>query len=227
MWAIIKKEFKSYFLSPIGYVVVGILLFVSSVFFYLTSIQRGTVDIGSLYYYIALYGLIIVSPILTMRMFAEERKSGTEQLLLTTPISITKVVFGKLIAALGVIMVAIVISLGYFVIVSFLAKASIAPVITSILGFILVSIAALSVGMFASSITENQLISAILTIAFLLMSLFMENISSVFKNLSIMSYYQKFPAGLVSLTEIAGLVSFSIVFISLTILFMQRRKSYK
>lgn len=145
MWAVVKKEFRSYFLSPIGYVVIGILLFVSSIFFYLTSVQTGTVDLSSLYYYIALYGLIIAAPILTMRMFAEERKNGTEQLILTAPISITKVVLGKMLAALGVIIITLLISFGYFAIISFFAKTSIIPVITAMIGFILVSMAAISV----------------------------------------------------------------------------------
>ncbi len=224
MWAIIKKEFKSYFLSPIGYVVVGILLLVCSIFFYLTSVQTGSVDLSSLYYYVALYGLIIAAPILTMRMFAEERKNGTEQLILTAPISITKVVFGKLLAALGVILITLLISFGYYAIVCFFAKTSIIPILTSMLGFLLISIAAISVGMLASSITENQVIAAILTIAFLIMSIFLENINEVLANLSIINFYEKFPSGVVSLTEIAGLVSFSIVFIGLTILVMQRRK---
>lgn len=227
MWAIIKKEFKSYFLSPIGYVVVGILLIVSSIFFYVTSVQTGSVDLSSLYYYVALYGLIIGAPILTMRMFAEERKTGTEQLLLTSPISITKVVFGKLIAALGVIAIMLLISFGYYAIVSVFAKASIIPVLSSMLGFLLISTAAISVGMFASSITENQVIAAIITIAFLLMSIFLEDINTIFANLSIMNFYEKFPSGVISFTEIAGLTSFSILFISLTILVLQRRKSVK
>ena len=227
MWAVIKKEFKSYFLSPIGYVVVGILLFVSSVFFYLTSVQTGSVDLSSLYYYMALYGLIIAAPILTMRMFAEERKNGTEQLILTAPISITKVVLGKLVAALGVIIITLLISFGYYAIVCFFSKTSIIPILTSMFGFILVATAAISVGMFVSSITENQVISAIITIAFLLMSIFLENINSAFDSLSIINFYEKFPSGVVSMAEIAGLVSFSIVFIGLTILVMQRRKSVK
>ena len=95
------------------------------------------------------------------------------------------------------------------------------------LGFILVSSAAISVGMLASSITENQVIAAIITIAFLVLSLFIENINSVFANLSIMNFYQRFPAGIISLTEVAGLLSFTILFVSLTILVMQRRKSVK
>ena len=227
MWAIIKKELKTYFLSPIGYVVIGILLLVFSLFFWLTTIQSGSVDLSSLYYYVALYGLIIAVPMLTMRMFSEERKNGTEQLLLTSPISITKVVLGKLIASLGVIIITLLISFGYFGLVSLFGKASIMSVLTAMLGFVLVSIAALSVGMFASSITENQVISAIVTVAFLGLTLFIENISSSLSSLSIMSFYEKFPVGVISLKEIAGLVSFSIVFIALTILVMQRRKSVK
>ena len=227
MWAIIKKELKTYFLSPIGYVVIGILLLVFSLFFWLTTIQSGSVDLSSLYYYVALYGLIIAVPMLTMRMFSEERKNGTEQLLLTSPISITKVVLGKLIASLGVIIITLLITFGYFGLVSLFGKASIMSVLTAMLGFILVSVAALSVGMFASSITENQVISAIVTVAFLVLTLFIENIRSSLSSLSIMSFYEKFPVGVISLKEIAGLVSFSIVFIALTILVMQRRKSVK
>lgn len=227
MWAIIKKELKTYFLSPIGYVVIGILLLVFSLFFWLTTIQSGSVDLSSLYYYVALYGLIIAVPMLTMRMFSEERKNGTEQLLLTSPISITKVVLGKLIASLGVIIITLLISFGYFGLVSLFGEASIMSVLTAMLGFILVSVAAISVGMFASSITENQVISAIVTVAFLVLTLFIENISSSLSSLSIMSFYEKFPVGVISLKEIAGLVSFSIVFIALTILVMQRRKSVK
>lgn len=145
MWAIIKKEFKSYFLSPIGYIVVGILLLVCSIFFYLTIVQSASVDLSHLYYYTALYGLIITAPILTMRMFSEERKNGTEQLILTAPISITKVVFGKLIAALGVIIITLMISFGYYAIVSFFAKVSIIPILIAMVGFILVATATISV----------------------------------------------------------------------------------
>ena len=141
--------------------------------------------------------------------------------------SITKVVFGKLFAAVGVILITLLISFGYYIIVRCFANVSIIPVITSMVGFILISIAAISVGMFASSITENQVISAIITVAFLLMSVFFENINEIFSNLSIINFYEKFPSGVISFTEIAGLVSFSIVFIALTIIVMQRRKSVK
>lgn len=227
MWAIYRKELKSYFLSPIGYIVIGIFLFVFSVFFYLTTVATGSVDLGALYYYAALYGLMIIVPILTMRMFAEERKTGTEQLILTSPVSMTGVVMGKLLAAITVICITLVISLGYFLIVDHFGSPNIAVVLVSILGYILISAAALSIGMFASSITENQIIAGVITIAFLIMSLFMQDLNSVFSNLAIMNFYQDFPSGVISLSEIVGLISFTGMFTAFTIIIMQRRKLVK
>lgn len=227
MWAIFKKEFKSYFLSPIGYIVIGIFLFVFSVFFYLTTLSYRVVDLGSLYYYAALYGLMIIVPILTMRIFAEERKSGTEQLILTSPVSITGVVFGKFLAAMAVILITLVTSFIYFFIVKHFGNPNLLVVLVNILGFILVSGAAISIGMFASSITENQIIAGVITIAFLIMSLFMQDLSNVFSNLAIMNFYQDFPSGVISLKEVVGLISFAGMFIAFTIIVMQRRKLVK
>lgn len=227
MLAVMKKEFKSYFLSPVGYVVIGIFLFVFSVFFYLTTLQYASVDLGGLYYYTALYGLIIIAPILTMRMFAEERKTGTEQLILTSPVNMVGVVFGKFFAAMGVIIVTLLISFMYFFIVKYFGNPNIASVLVHMLGFILVSAAAISVGMFASSITENQIIAGIITIAFLVMTLFMQDLNSIFASASIMNFYDKFPRGVISLKEVVGLLSFTAMFISFTAIVMQRRRLVK
>ena len=227
MWAVFKKEFKSYFLSPIGYVVIGIFLFVFSVFFYLTTFDYRTVNLGNLYYYTALYGLMIIIPILTMRMFAEERKNGTEQILLTSPVRMSSVVFGKLFAALAVIIITLIISLMYFFIVMYFGSPNIKVVLVHMLGFILVSAAGLSIGMFASSITENQIIAGIITIAFLIMSLFIQDLNNIFANLAIMNYYQDFPNGVISLKEVISLLAFTAMFTSFTIMVMQRRKLVK
>lgn len=227
MKAILKKELKSYFLSPIGYVVMGIFLFCFSIFFFLTVLTSGTVDLGALYYYTALYGLIIIVPILTMRMFAEERKNGTEQLLLTSPISMVKVVLGKLMAALSVIVITLLMSFIFFFIVSFFGKPNIGAVLVAMLGFILISIASLSVGMFASSLTENQIIAGVITVAFLIISIFMTDISSIFSGFTLINLYSSFAQGVISVENIISLVLFSMVFISFTIIVMQRRKMVK
>ena len=160
-------------------------------------------------------------------MFAEERKNGPEQLILTSPISMTGVVLGKFFAALGVIAVTLIVSFMYFGIMSYFGSPNIFVVLVAMLGFLLVAGAAISIGMFASSITENQVISGIITIAFLIMSLFIPDLGDEFKMISIMDFYQKFPTGVISLTEVVGAVSFALMFIALTIIVMQRRKLVK
>ncbi len=227
MLAVFKKELKSYFLSPIGYVAIGLFLMVFSLFFYLTTISQGMIDMGNLYFNTARYGLLVIVPIITMRMFAEERKNGTEQLLLTSPKSITGIVFGKFFAAVALIAITLVISFMYYIILCFFQAPNIVPVLVMILGFLILSMAAISLGMFASSITENQVISAIITIVFLVIPWFLPNFGEGFEIIDLMSSYQKFPAGVISIQEIVRLVSFAAVFILITIMIMQRRKSVK
>ena len=227
MFAVMKKELKSYFFSPIGYVVIGIFLLVFSVFFYLTVISYGSVDLSGLYYYTALYGLIIIVPILTMRAFAEERKNGTEQLLLTSPIGMFKVVMGKLLSALSVIVITLLISFMFFFIVMFFGTPNLITTLVSMLGFILISIAALSFGLFASSLTENQVIAGVITVAFLIITLFITDISSLLSGFTLMNYYTNFAQGVISIENIISLLLFAVLFISLTIIVMQRRKLVK
>lgn len=227
MWTVFKKELKTYFLSPIGYIAVGLFLVIYSVFFFLTTISYGEVDLGNLYYATARYGLLLIIPILTMRMFAEERKTGTEQLLLTSPRSVTAIVLGKFFAAVAVILITLIISFMYFVIVSFFAKANIVTVLVTMLGFLLLAMAAISIGMLASSITENQVIAAILTIAFLVVPWFLPDINSGFSSINLMDKFMKFPYGLISIADTVGLISFTVMCILITILFMKRRKTVK
>ena len=227
MFAIYKKELRSYFLSPIGYVVIGIFLFCFSVLFYLTAFTSGSVDLGALYYYTAFYGLIIIVPILTMRMFAEERKNGTEQLLLTLPTGMFKIVMGKFLAALSVVVITLVISLMFYVILSFFGSPNILTILIQILGFILISMAAISIGMFASSLTENQIIAGVITVAFLVISLFIDRISAALGGLTLIDYYLKFAQGVISVKNIISLLLFTFVFTSFTIIIMKRRKLVK
>ena len=227
MWTIFKKELKSYFLSPVGYIVVGVLLLVCTIFFYMTTVMYGSIDLGALYFYAVLYGFMIVIPLLTARMFSEERKNGTEQLILTSPVSMVGVVLGKFFAAMGVIAVTLIVSFMYFGIMSYFGSPNIFVLLVAMLGFLLVAGAAISLGMFASSLTENQVIAGIITIAFMLMSIFLPNLGKEFPDISLMNFYQKFPYGLVSLAETVGAVAFAAMFIAFTIIVMQRRKLVK
>ncbi len=227
MFAIYKKELKSYFLSPTGYITIGLFLLIFSLFFYLTTVSVGGYDIGNLYFNTARYGLLIIVPILTMRMFAEERKNGTEQLLLTSPRSITEIVLGKFLAGVSVIVITLIFSLIYYVILCFFKAPNLVPTLVMILGFLLVGMAAISIGMFISSLTENQIISAVVTIVFFVSSWFLPNLNDNFSIIDLMSNYQKFPAGLISMSEVVNLLGITVVFILFTIIIMQRKKSIK
>ena len=227
MWTVFKKEFKSYFLSPIGYVAIGIFMLMYSIFFYLTTITYGSVFMGDLYYATARYGLLIMIPLLTMRMFAEERKSGTEQLLLTSPRSVTSIVLGKFFAAVAVILITLIFSIVYPVIISFFGNVNILTLIVTMLGFLLVAMAAISIGMLASSITENQIIAAIITIVVLVAPWFLVDISTIFSSIDLIDKFIKFPSGLISIADLVSLLSITVMCILITIVLIKRRKAVK
>ena len=161
MFAVLKKEFKSYLLTPLGYIFIGIFLVMFSIFFVLS--------IGDLVNFENLFGngatiLTFIAPVLTMRMFAEERKTGTEQLILTSPRSITSIVLGKFIAAIFILAITEIFTLGYFVILKHYGDPSIKVAISTLIGFLLLGAAYISFGMFASSITESQIIAFIVPV---------------------------------------------------------------
>ena len=227
MWTIFKKELKTYFLSPIGYIAIGIFMLVYSIFFYITTIAYGSIDMGNLYYATARYGLLLMVPLLTMRMFAEERKNGTEQLLLTSPRSVTSIVLGKFFAAVAVILITLIISIVYSVIISFFGNVNIPTLIVTMVGFLLVAMAAISIGMLASSITENQIIAAIITIVVLVAPWFLVDISTIFSSIDLIDKFMNFPYGLVSVSDTVCLLSITVMCILITIVLIKRKKAVK
>ena len=166
-------------------------------------------------------------PLLTMRMFSEERKNGTEQLLLTSPRSVTSIVLGKFFAAVVVILITLILSLIYSVIVSFFGNVNIPTVLATILGFLLVAMAAISIGMLASSITENQIISAIITIVVFVAPWFLVDMSSIFSSIDLIDKFMKFPYGLISVSDVVSLISITVMCVLITIVLIKRRKAVK
>ena len=226
MLAIIKKELKSYLLSAGGYIFIGLFLIIFSIFFYISIFQSRIINFEYLFYNGATI-LTFVTPVLTMRMFSEERKNGTEQLLLTSPRSITSIVLGKFIAAAIIMLITELCTLMYFVILDYFGNPSLEVAISTLLGFFLLSLAYISFGMFASSITENQIVASVLTIGVFLAMWFLPNIVSILEVFSLIYKFESFPSGMVSVSEIITFVSFTLLFILLTIIVLQRRKSVK
>lgn len=227
MWAIIKKEVKSYFLSPIAYIFIGLFLFMSSIFFYLDVYVGGVVNFEYMFYSLSTI-LTFVVPILTMRMFSEERRNGTEQILYTSPRSITSIVLGKFISATIVMVTCEICTLLYLGILMYFGTPHIASALITLLGFLLLSMAYIAFGMFASSITENQIIAGVITIAGFLIIWFMPGFYSKLSTFSLINVFSNtFPQGMMTYQAITLFTSFTILFIILTIIVIARRKSVK
>ena len=226
MWAVIKKEFKSYFYSPVGYVFIGLFLIMFSVFFYTDVFNYQSANFEYIFYSGATI-LTFIVPILTMRTMAEERKSGTEQLLLTSPLSITKIVLGKFIAATLIVVITLICTFMYFAILCFFGKPHITTALITMLGFLLLAISYISFGILASSITENQIIAGVITIGFFILTWFLPQFSTIFTNFSLINMFSKFPSGQIDIADTVTFITFTIACLLLTIIFMQRRKSVR
>ena len=226
MWAIIKKEFKSYFFSPVGYVFIGLFLIMFSIFFYTDVFYYQSTNFEYIFYSGATI-LTFIIPILTMRTLAEERKSGTEQLLLTSPVSITKIVLGKFISATLIVIITELCTFLYFGILSYFGTPHITTALVTLLGFLLLAMSYISFGLLASSITENQIIAGVITIAFFIFSWFLPNFSDVFADFSLINLFANFPYGQIDIADTVIYITFTIMCLLFTIMVMQRRKSVR
>ena len=230
MFPIFKKEFKSYFSSPIAYVMIGLFIFISSVIFYL-NLASSTAEYNFNLNYMALI-LVLIVPILTMKVLADERKSGTEVLLITSPASLTSIVVGKYLAAFAVFLVMTCITFIYPIILAVLGEPSVSEIIGGYVGFILLGAAFIAFGVFASSLTESQIISAIVSVVGLLFMWLLQGIAPSFggiwsKILNWFSLYARtedFFAGILSLGPVVYYLSFSAVFVFLTIRVIEKRR---
>ncbi len=226
MWAVMKKEFKSYFFSPVGYVFIGLFLIMFSIFFYIDVFTYQSTNFEYIFYSGATI-LTFIIPILTMRTIAEERKTGTEQLLLTSPVSITKMVLGKFLAAVAIVVITELCTFMYFGILCFFGTPHITTALVTLLGFLLLAISYISFGILASSITENQIIAGVITIGFFILTWFLPSINEIFTNFSLINMFSKFPSGQIDIADTVTFITFTIVCILLTIIVMQRRKSVR
>ena len=224
MFAILKKELKSYLLSPIGYIFIGLFILMFSLLFYV-AVFSGSITNFEYAFYDAATILTFITPVLTMRMFAEERRNGTEQLLLTSPRSLVSVVLGKFFAALVIMLITLLFTLIHLGILAYFGTVNFAMAGCTLLGYFLLSAAYISFGMFASSVTENQIIACVLTIGVFMAMWFLPNVSEVFSMFSLISMFNSFPSGVIALDEVIMFISFTVLFILLTIIVLQRRKS--
>ena len=175
MLAIFKKELRSYFTSMIGYLFVGFFLAIVGVYFMAYNLQGGYAN----FEYVLnsmVFVFVILVPILTMRLLAEEKKQKTDQLLFTSPLSVNKIVVGKYLAVFAIFVSAMVITMFYPLILSKYGTVSFKLAYTGILGFILVGAAYLAIGLYLSALFESQAIAAVVTFVVLLITFIMQGI---------------------------------------------------
>ena len=227
MWAVMKKELKSYFYSPIGYVFIGLFLAIFSLIFYITTVSQGAITFQYVFFYSVMYIIIFLIPLLTMRTFSEERKNGTEQILMTSPRNTFSIVFGKFLAALVVILITELFTLIYLGIICYFKTPDIPTVIVTMFGFLLTSMAYISLGMFISSLTENQIIAAVLTIGVFVFGWLAPSFSMNLTEVSLIEKFYPFTTGVFPITETISLISITAMFILLTMVVIKRRKLVK
>lgn len=167
MVAVFKKEMRTYFSSLTGYIFMGFFLILSGIFVTLYNLYSGSPDYNGVLSSINFIFLFLV-PILTMRLMSEEQNKKTDQLLLTSPLSIWDIVLGKYFAAVGVFALTLLVTCIYPIILSFFGKLAVAEIIGGYIGFFLLGCAFISIGLFISSKTDNQVISAVATFGVLL-----------------------------------------------------------
>ena len=161
MLAIFKREFKAYFLTPIGYLYMGLFLLLAGVFFFFDNLMSGRSQFsGFLGSILMIY--IFAIPLLTMRLFSEEKRQKTDQLLLTSPVSISAIVCGKFLAALAVYCATLIFTVAYAVVISIYGDLEALETFGSYIGFLFLGASYIAVGIFISASTENQLTAGLL-----------------------------------------------------------------
>ncbi len=232
MGAIFRREFGAYFTSSIAYIFLAVFWIFSGYFFFASCLSAATTDMSNMFQSLFLIVIFLI-PILTMRLFSEEKKQKTEQGLLTAPVSLGEIVFGKYFAALALYTVALLMPFVYALILSGFGVVEWGMVFANFLALFLLGAAFIAVGELISALTENQIASAVLSFI-ALMILYMIDVINSFISVSVvntvlntLSFYRKYYAitcGLFNVSTIIFYVSVAVVFNYLTIRVFERRR---
>ncbi len=238
MFSIYKRELRSYFITPIGYIFAGMFLAVSGMLFSLTILQSnssGDYTYKGMYDYFVylLFVFSILIPLLTMKLFSEEKKQRTEQLLMTSPVTLTGIIAAKYLAALTIFAGTLGVNSFNFLLLEKYGSPNKTIIFSNILGLFLIGAAFIAVGLFLSSLTENQLVAAVSSIAaevaVLLISILADKIELKFVRVvlrwfSVLDRYNPFTGGYFDIPAVIYFISFTGVFLFLTIRVFEKRR---
>ena len=246
MFAIFKKELRSYFINAIGYVYVGVFLAAAALLCCYTTLGSQSYETDN-YFTMLIISFIILIPLLTMKLFAEEKKLRTEQLLLTAPVSIWGMVMGKYLAAATMFVGTLLVScINFFPMYTYAAAERLADeygtirigpetaeIISCLVGVLLIGLAFIAIGLFVSSLCENQLAAAVITVTIILVMLILNMVNQyipwypvrfVIDWVCFMSRFGNFTAGVLDIPSILYYLSFSGVFLLLTVRVYDKRR---
>lgn len=241
IFAIWRREIISYFTSPMAYVIIGVFTLLSGYFFYTDVLHFNLYNMGQtsltegvwVFYFNDLrFVLIIVLPLLTMRVFSEEKKQNTLEMLLSYPIRASELLFGKVAACFTFLIFLILLTLLYPVVLSTIWDVEVSPLITAYLGFLLLGLLFVSTGIFVSSLTENQILAAIGSYGLLIFFWFLswneavakERIVRILMEISAFDHFINFTRGVIELKDFSYFVLVSAFFWSLCLLNLDKRR---
>lgn len=230
--AVAWKEIQTYFTSPMGYIVALVFLSITGFFFVLSisdAFSEASVD-G--YISPSAFVLVLLAPAMTMRLFAEEQKLGTLELLLTSPVRDWELVLGKFLASLSFFMVTLALTLFYVFLLYYFGSPDFGPIWSSYLGLILYGAACLSVGLLASSITNNQIVAMVVGFGVLLIlsvidqasSLVGGTTSTVLEEMGLVTHLTDFTRGVVDTSHIVYYLTVTAVFLFLAVRSLESRR---
>lgn len=229
MKAVYLKELITYFKGPLGYVCLGIYYLFGGQFL-LTQMMNGTNNVTSLFsnFYIV---VLLTLPLYTMRLLAEEKRMRTDQGLLTAPVRLHEIIWGKFFAAYTLYILGIIVTVVYGILLAKLSSPTVSIFVGNFLGIALLGAALIAIGLFISSLTESQMLAAVGTFAAMMMIICIDSISSllptglstvadILTKLSFSSRYYNFTSGIIKIPDILFFVSVLFLFNFLTILSM-------
>lgn len=232
MTAIYQREMRSYLTSAVGYVFLAVFYAIAGYYFFATSLVSNSTDLS--YVFSNLFSIVIfLVPMLTMRLFSEERRQKTEQALFTAPVSFTGVVMGKFLACLTMYLLGMGVTLLYFLVMCAFQIPDVAVFCGNFLGLFLLGAALCAIGIFISSLTESQVIAAVGSLAIGLFLLFANSFTSVVSSewinavmdgISFYQHYLDFTRGLLNLSDLTFFVSVTALFLFLTVRHLERRR---
>lgn len=233
MGAIFRRELKAYFTSPIAYIFIAVFYIYTSTFFASYNLYYGTTDMSTSFTS-AFTIIMILLPLLTMRLFTEEKRQKTDQCLLTAPVNLFSIVMGKFFAAVCVFLCAMAIYVLYVItLVALAGSVAWATVIGNFIALLLLGASFISIGIFVSAMTENQVVAAIVSfiiiMLFYMIDIFAGNVQvewlrTVMSSLGFYTRYYEFSTGIFSVPSLVFFLSAIFIFNFLTVRALEKRR---